>query len=50
MPDTEKHAENVTCTSCHPMHSTKTAEETAQAFCRSCHHKDAYECNTCHEL
>ena len=49
MPDTETHAENITCASCHDMHSDKTTEESASTLCISCHHKNVYECDTCHE-
>lgn len=43
----EKHAE-VTCTSCHKMHSSTDSAKSAQRACTSCHHTNVYECNTCH--
>lgn len=50
LPDTATHGEKKSCANCHDMHSDKSIEDTAVAYCRSCHHKDVYECNTCHEL
>ncbi|MEG0505562.1 MAG: cytochrome c3 family protein, partial [Raoultibacter sp.] len=43
----ESHAE-VTCTSCHKMHSSTDSAKSAQRACTSCHHTNVYECNTCH--
>lgn len=37
-----------TCTSCHNMHSEDATAKTAGTYCRNCHHKDVYECYTCH--
>lgn len=50
LPDTATHEEKKSCANCHDMHSDKSIEDAAVAYCRSCHHKDVYECNTCHEL
>ena len=49
LPATSKHEQNITCSSCHDMHSDSSVEETATSLCLSCHHKNVYECNTCHE-
>ena len=49
LPATPKHEQNITCSSCHDMHSDSSVEETATSLCLSCHHKNVYECNTCHK-
>lgn len=38
----------IVCTDCHSLHSDKSTEENATAMCAGCHHKNVYECNTCH--
>jgi hypothetical protein len=48
LPATETHLINITCASCHKMHSTEPVEEIAPEFCVSCHHEDIYTCGTCH--
>lgn len=48
LPDVEEH-KDTTCTSCHKMHSTKSIEKTANAYCATCHHAEVFECHTCHE-
>lgn len=48
LPQVEDHAD-ITCSSCHKMHSDETApSEKAQKLCTSCHHADVFECGTCH--
>jgi hypothetical protein len=49
LPATEKHEQSVNCASCHQMHTTAQAADLSIKTCRSCHHKDVYECHTCHE-
>lgn len=49
LPANDDHAEaGTTCSSCHKLHTSESATETASAVCRNCHHADVYECNTCH--
>lgn len=49
LPVNDDHAEaGTTCSSCHKLHASESAAETAPAVCRNCHHADVYECNTCH--
>lgn len=49
LPVNDDHAEaGTTCSSCHKLHASESATETAPAVCRNCHHADVYECNTCH--
>lgn len=38
----------ITCVDCHSMHESADTGENAVAMCKGCHHKDVYECNTCH--
>lgn len=38
----------ITCVDCHSMHEEASTDENAVAMCKGCHHKDVYECNTCH--
>jgi Zn finger protein HypA/HybF involved in hydrogenase expression len=48
LPTNEKHAD-ITCSSCHKMHnSISDIPKKAKATCATCHHKDVYECGTCH--
>ena len=47
VPQIEDHAD-ITCTTCHKMHSADAAVEKAIASCTSCHHADVFECGTCH--
>ena len=42
--------DEITCTSCHEMHTSESIEETAPKACQTCHHMDVYECGTCHEV
>lgn len=39
---------SINCASCHSMHQDGSAGDTADTLCRSCHHKEVYECGTCH--
>ena len=48
LPDGEGHAD-IDCTSCHSLHSDEMITETAPEYCEGCHHKNVYQCNTCHE-
>lgn len=48
LPVNDDHAK-ITCVNCHEMHGTDTADTLAPDECLSCHHKDVYECHTCHE-
>lgn len=48
LPANDKHA-TINCIDCHEMHSTETADTLAPDECLSCHHKDVYECYTCHD-
>ena len=50
LPSTSQHETAFACTNCHAMHTDRSIEDEAKAYCKSCHHKDVYECNTCHEL
>ena len=47
IPENGDH-EATECTSCHKMHSSTGVEKTATRYCKSCHHTDVYQCNTCH--
>lgn len=47
IPVNDNHAD-VTCTSCHSMHSEKSAEDGATALCLGCHHAEVFACGTCH--
>ncbi len=47
LPEVEDHAD-ITCGSCHQMHSDKPIDRTARATCNSCHHAGVFECGTCH--
>lgn len=40
--------EKTLCADCHTVHKDSSLEETAQAYCVSCHHGGLYECYTCH--
>lgn len=40
--------EEIACSSCHKMHTSADAAQTAGDVCLSCHHKEVYECGTCH--
>ena len=50
IPQTEQHEKNITCSSCHTMHSDDSIEDEAVTLCQSCHHRDVYECDTCHTI
>lgn len=45
---TVKDHKDITCDSCHKMHSDGSAAKRAADLCVSCHHEDVYECYTCH--
>lgn len=48
LPETEKHNGRV-CGDCHKMHeSGQDMAKNSMQYCRSCHHEDVFECNTCH--
>lgn len=49
LPAIADHQE-ITCVSCHKMHSTTALEKTSSRACSSCHHAGVYECNTCHAV
>lgn len=49
LPVNDKHA-TINCTDCHKMHTTDSADTLAPDLCLSCHHKDVYECGTCHQV
>jgi cytochrome c553 len=48
LPSHKDHT-GIDCSSCHKMHKSDPADDTATAVCSSCHHQDVYECGTCHE-
>jgi cytochrome c553 len=48
IPDSPSH-ENVLCSDCHKMHSEKPRADVARKLCENCHHKNVYECLTCHQ-
>ena len=41
--------EEIQCAKCHNSHKSADIQSVAQTTCKSCHHSDVYECNTCHE-
>lgn len=43
------HEEALGCASCHEMHSTDSAADSAYKSCTSCHHAEVYACYTCHD-
>lgn len=45
IPTNAEHDTDPACKDCHAMHG----DSDPQAYCRSCHHADVYECGTCHE-
>lgn len=48
IPENSDHEASVTCGSCHAMHKDKSAEKLATSTCTACHHKNVFECHTCH--
>lgn len=48
IPENEDHAAT-DCSSCHAMHSSEPASETAPDYCISCHHANVFACHTCHD-
>lgn len=48
MPENEDHA-STDCASCHVLHDSEPAEESAPEYCESCHHAGVYSCHTCHD-
>lgn len=49
IPANSGHEGQIDCSSCHTMHGEADVQAAAQEKCASCHHKDVYECGTCHE-
>ena len=47
LPANSDHA-TVTCGDCHTMHNGKDAQKNASKVCTTCHHKNVFECHTCH--
>lgn len=48
LPSNSDH-DMITCSNCHSMHSSEPIADTAKDKCLTCHHKDVFECGTCHE-
>lgn len=48
MPENADHADT-DCSSCHDMHGSAPASDSAPEYCATCHHSGVYECHTCHE-
>lgn len=48
LPDDSDH-KAIDCLSCHTMHQPLQLDVTARSVCIGCHHKNEYECHTCHE-
>lgn len=50
IPSSEEH-DAIECGDCHNMHRGKLEKtgRTANKVCKTCHHKNLYECGTCHE-
>jgi hypothetical protein len=48
IPENSDHAA-IACADCHKMHKDEALEKTAQNLCVGCHHKNVYECYTCHD-
>lgn len=48
LPDVQDH-ESIACGNCHVMHTDGGPAEVAVSTCLNCHHKDVYECYTCHK-
>lgn len=48
IPENDDHADT-DCASCHVMHTSEPAEESASEYCESCHHAGVYSCHTCHD-
>lgn len=49
LPD-DHFGNNVTCGSCHKMHSATDTATSASNSCIGCHHDNVYECGTCHAV
>ena len=49
LPEVDDH-ETIACADCHKMHGFQLPEESAPEVCTDCHHKNVYECGTCHEM
>jgi len=49
IPVNSGHEGQIDCAGCHTMHGEADVQEAAAEKCASCHHKDVYECGTCHE-
>ncbi len=47
IPKTAAHRENPYCFTCHDMHK---GVKKVGGYCVGCHHKEVYECNTCHKV
>lgn len=51
LPTTGTHTTDITCTDCHIVHAQTTdIGKNAMAECVSCHHKQVFECGTCHDV
>lgn len=48
LPENEDHA-TILCADCHTAHEAQVTADNAPETCKSCHHKNVYECGTCHE-
>lgn len=48
LPEVADH-ESILCSTCHKMHGGDGIETESQDTCLSCHHKNVYECKTCHD-
>lgn len=44
----DDHVLSIHCGSCHNVHSKKAYDKQAKALCTTCHHKNVFECHTCH--
>ncbi|MDR1421867.1 MAG: cytochrome c3 family protein [Coriobacteriales bacterium] len=48
-PFNEHHASDISCTSCHRIHTAYDAAENVKKVCAGCHHAGVYEaCSSCH--
>ena len=45
----QKQHNDVVCSSCHTLHATGNAKQSAEYTCISCHHDKVFECYTCHD-
>ena len=49
IPQVEAHEDQLTCLSCHKVHSEADLGQMAVKACSKCHHAGIFECYTCHE-